>query len=129
MRLLGLGVVSLCAIAQSLRVATAKEEVIAPRFKAEPQYRIGDAPVNLYRDVVSGDATLRARALGNLFARPDTDYMMPNPPDITLRSVNLDDDPEPENILIIHMPYGPTIVFVADKKNDGWYIVGRFHYW
>lgn len=129
MRPMIVGLVSLCALAQGLRVAVPKEEVAAPRFQAEPQYRISDTPLKLYRDITTGDPTVRARALGNLLGEPESEYMMPQPPDITLRSVNLDDDAEPENLLSLNLLYGPTILCVADRKSDGWYIVGKLVYW
>src|SRR5690348_5068968 len=106
MRLAVVTLISVCALAQGLRVAVPKEIIEKPRFKAEPQYKLNDTPVNIYRDITAGDVTLRARALRDLYGNIEREYTMSSPPDITLRSVNLDDDSESENILILHMPFG-----------------------
>lgn len=52
------------------------------------------------------------------------------PPDITIRCLNLDEDPEAECVFILHLGPSPASIFlVSDHKSDGWYVVGQFGYW
>lgn len=120
---------SIGCIAQHIGVAVSAERVLKPKFAAEPQRKLGQIPLLTFRDVVSGEPSARTRALGQLLGKDPTEIDMPAPPDTSIRCVNLDEDPESECILQLNLPFAlGSVLLIADRKADGWYIVGQFGY-
>ena len=115
---------------QTLRTQIPVEQLGTPREAPEPTRKLTRHPQELFNVILSANPETQLQSLSELVGEDLSQESIEVGSDAQIRAVQLDDDPEPELIVVVHVEYPPhTRIVVTDRTPEGWNVVGNFNYW